>query len=333
MNKIKTVFFGTSDFGIPVLNFLIENDKIDLVGVVTQPDRPAGRKQELKSSAVKQFLMLEEKSSPIPTFLKEGMANKVSQFHQIRIEQPEKISKEHEIITRILKPDLIIVASYGQLIPNVILDFPRYKCLNIHASILPHLRGAVPIPMTILEGLKETGVTLQVMAERMDEGDIIAIEKFPVSDDETGESLKNKASFAAVDLLRKNLFKWVNGEIEATPQDHSLATYCYIADLKKEKAEIKFGTPVSLAERMVRAFIPWPVAWFIIPNGKYKGKRVKVFSAELVKSEESENNEMALELNDNNLVLKLKDGDLILKELQLEGKTRGRAEQYFWLVQ
>src|SRR5688572_22105459 len=149
---IKALFIGTSDFAVPILEKLITSKKVDLAGVVTQPDRPVGRKQILTPPDVKKYLI--ENSIDVPVF------------------QPEKLGLDAEEILNKTKPELIIVASYGQFIPKIMLNYPKYKCLNIHASLLPDLRGAVPMPMAILKGYEKTGVTLQVMVEGMDEGDI-----------------------------------------------------------------------------------------------------------------------------------------------------------------
>lgn len=309
MNKHRLVFFGTSEFAVPILESIVHSDKFELVGVVTQPDKPVGRKQILTPPAVKKFLQ----------------DNKI----ETTILQPEKLRKDAQSVLA-LNPDIILTASYGQIVPKEILEFPKYKALNVHVSILPHLRGAVPIPMAILEGLEETGVTIQIMSEEVDEGDILHIEKFPIDPKETSESLFDKSSAKSALIIEKVLLDWIEGKVEPVEQDHSKATYCKMSDIEKEKAEITFKTPVQIAERMVRAFYPWPNAWIRIPNGPHSGKRFKIYSAKISSTETADFFEIYTK--DKKIFLSLAEGVLELEDVQMEGKSRGLAANYLWLV-
>jgi len=322
MNKIKTIFIGTSEFAVPILEKLVEIDFIDVVCVITQPDRPVGRKQKMQSSPVK----LKVKSYKL----------------KVGLEQPESIRKVADELLEKYKPELIIVASYGQIIPKKILNYPKYGALNVHGSLLPDLRGAVPIQMAVLNGYEQTGVTLQKMVFKMDAGGIITNYELRIKNEDTYESLSERLSRLAAENLEGDLKKWISGEIEALPQDETLATYCYITDTKKEKAEIKENTGVELAERMTRAFYPWPVAWFKVKSGKYEGKRVKVFNAIVRKSAAIDSNQKAeireqkagqLLADSGKLYLYLKDGMLELKEIQLEGKDKRKGSEYLWLTE
>lgn len=320
--KISTLFIGTSEFAIPILKRLFELEYLNVTGIVTQPDKPAGRKQELKAPPIKQWALDNHKWFDTMNF------------------QPEKLGKDSLQILDKVKPELIIVASYGQFVPKSMLDYPKYKCLNIHVSLLPDLRGAVPMPMAILNGYKETGVTLQVMGEGMDEGNIIATKSFAIGNQETTETLTTKASRYAVELIDKVLEKWVKDEISPTPQNNEKATYCYQKDISKEAAEIDWKLPATKIDQMVRAFYPWPIAWFELSefnkiNQSLCGKRVKVYSVKVYPLNIIENSNTKIgELFKHNksLFVKCGDGFIELEDLQLEGKNRMNGKEYLYLI-
>jgi methionyl-tRNA formyltransferase len=310
MDKVKTLFIGTGEFAIPILNELHTNPNFDLVGAVTQPDKPVGREQVLTPGPVKQHI---------------DSAN-----IEVPVIQPTKINERVDEIISKFSPELIIVASYGQIISKKLLDYPKHGSLNFHGSLLPKLRGAVPIQCSILLGFKETGVTLQLMSEEMDMGAIVSQEKINISDDDTYETLSKKLSKIASEIVKNDLVKWVKGEIVQREQDHSLATYCYQADTSKDKAEINAAMSVEMADRMVRAFYPWPVAWILLKEGRNKGKRLKIFSAKVMEGLMSD---AQLSVKEGKLVLSLSDGALELIEVQLEGKERRNASEYLWLLE
>ncbi len=315
MNKVNTIFIGTGEFAIPILQKLLSLESIKLDAVVTQPDKPAGRKQELTAGPIKNYL------------------NKNNTLG-IDIIQPEKIRLVSQEILDKYKPELIIVAAYGQIIPKDILEYPKYKCLNIHGSLLPELRGAVPVPMAILQNLKETGVTIQRMVFEMDEGPIIASAKYQIQDDETTESLMKALSEIGADLLQETLDSWIDGRLSEVPQDSTRATYCYKDDISKSKAKITFSTEIDLAERMVRAFFPWPIAWLKMSDGKM----LKIFKSKKVLHQENpivlQNQEAIKVIKDGKrLILSLDNGALELLEVQLEGKKRDSAKNYLYLAE
>lgn len=318
MEKIKTIFIGTSHFGIPTLEYILNSENFELLCAITQPDRPTGRRQELTFSPVKKFLL--EKNFT-------------------KIEQPEKIKDVASKILEKYKPELVVVASYGQIIPDQILDFPKYRCLNIHGSILPKLRGAVPVHMAILQGFKTTGVTIQRMVKEMDAGPIIAVKEINFLEDDTTETLMQKLSILGRNLFSETILGWVQGEIIEAEQNQNAATYCFKSDIEKEKAEIKFETNVDLAERMVRAFYPWPVAWVRLLNGKV----LKIFKSKIsensktlasIQSPKSTNGlGLSLRKEGKELILDLKNGSLVLEEVQLEGKRRDSGLNYLYLTE
>lgn len=313
MNKYKVLFVGTSEFAVPSLKALLEQDYINIVGIVTQPDKPQGRHQsKLVSPPVKEFISTRDIN--IPVF------------------QPEKLKKAASNIFRDTSPDVIIVASYGQMIPEILLEAPKYGALNIHASLLSDLRGAVPVEMAILKGYDETGVTIQKMVTALDAGPILAQESIRIEIHNTAETLEKKLAKLGAQLLVEVLPKWVKGDIQLKKQDDKNATYCYQQDVSKDKAEIKFDTPSIKAERMIRAFYPWPVAWLQV---KVQGKvqRLKVFKAKLVDCKPSKLRQLAVYRQDNNLLLGLADGTLLLQDIQLEGKRRMSAKDYLFIAE
>ncbi len=319
MEKVKTLFIGTSGFAIPILEALAKADFIDLTGVVTQPDKPVGRKQELDAPPVKKyFLELQEN----------GLINK-----NIPLFQPEKIRLEDMKILSETQPDLIIVASYGQILPPSIIDYPKYKSLNIHSSILPDLRGAVPMPMAILKGYKKTGVSIPVMTRELDNGDVVAVEEIELSNSETTETLTEKLAEVGAKKLIEILPGWIKGEIKAVPQDESKATYCYTKDISKEKAEIDFNKTAEEIDRMVRAFKPWPIAWFYKEvNGKKL--RLKVYDC-IVHDDGMWASKKPGEIfaHEKKLFAKSSKGVVELVTIQLEGKKAASGSNYLYLGQ
>ncbi|MBL8015183.1 MAG: methionyl-tRNA formyltransferase [Candidatus Doudnabacteria bacterium] len=310
--KIKTLFIGTGEFAVPVLKSLVGLELVDLVGVVTQPDKPAGRKQELTPGPLKKALQ------------------EIPDLGNVQLFQPEKLREAADDIMSQTSPELIVVAAYGQMIPNSMLNTPKHKCLNLHGSLLPQLRGAVPVQMAILQGLSETGVTIQQMVKELDAGPILTTVDCEISPSETAESLMKKLADLGAALLVETLPRWVAGEIQPQEQDHSQATFCYQADIAKEKAEIRFETPLEQVERMVRAFYPWPVAWAKLDA--QEGKALKIFKARIEQELKFKSNELEIRRDGKRLFLTLQNGVLELLEVQLEGKQRLGALDYLWLV-
>lgn len=260
------IFFGTSEFGAIVLQKLIQSGMGPLL-VVTAPDKPAGRKQNLTPPPVK---LLAEKYST-------------------QVFQPEKIQNSKFKIQN-SKPDLIVLAAYGQIIPKEILEIPTYGALNVHPSLLPKYRGASPIQAAILNGEEKTGVTIMLMDEELDHGPILATRKFSNKIKKiTYQELHDELANVGADLLIETIPKWVSGEIKSQEQDHTKATYT--KRITKEDGRIDWSKPAVYIERQVRAFSPWPGAFTF-----WKGKRVKILKAHV------------------------EQGKLIIDELQLEGK-------------
>lgn len=304
MKKTKTLFIGTSEFAVPILEKLSRLENIDIAGIVTQPDRPAGRHQsELVPPTVKAFA--------------------ISKKLKAEIFQPEKLKTEAKNILEKTKPELVITASYAQMIPKIMLDYPKLKALNVHASLLPELRGAVPVPMAILQGEKKTGVTIQIMAEKLDEGPIIDQKEIRIDPEETAGTLTDKLSKLAADQLENILPKWIGGKIKPKKQDNSKATYCFQKDISKEKAML-LGTDSAIEiDRKVRAFNPWPIAWAYLREASagFAGKRIKIFKVKILNKTHLSKKNLKFFRHNKSLILRADTGWLEVLECQVEGKN------------
>ncbi len=297
VKDVKVIFMGTPDFSVPILKELII--KTNVIAVVTQPDAIVGRKNELVFSSVK----------------KEAVNNNIKVF------QPTKIRKEFTDIIA-LKPDMIITCAYGQIIPKEILDCPKYGCINVHASYLPYLRGGAPIHHAIIDGYKETGVTIMYMNEKMDEGDIISQEKIAILDSDTAASLHDKLSIIGRDLLIETLPTIINGTNARIPQDHSRATYGY--NIKREEEKIDFNRTSRDIFNQVRGLNSWPGSYALLND-----KILKIWEVELTDFQfPSKENGAITKLYKTGIGVKVADGEIILKVIQPEGKGKMKAIDY-----
>ncbi len=289
LKNIKIIFMGTPNFSVPILSGLIDNYKV--IVVVTQPDKKVGRQQILSQSPIKQI----------------ALKNK------IEILQPGKLKENQEFFNKIkeLKPDLIVVAAYGFILPKQILDIPQYGVINVHASLLPKYRGASPIQAAILNGEETTGVTIMLVNEKMDQGDILSQAKADIGKDETFLILHDKLSILGAHLLINTLPQYLNGEIEPKKQDDTKATYCPI--ISKADGKIDWLKSADEIERQVRAFNPWPGTWTFWNNKKLKIHKVSKLKTEPAKAGK------VFEI-DNGLAVACGQNSLKIEELQLEGK-------------
>lgn len=239
----RIVFMGTPDFAVPSLEGLLA-DGYDVVGVVSQPDRPKGRKRVLAPTPVKAA----------------ALAHGIPVFQPERLRRPEAVEE-----VAALRPDLIVTAAYGQILPKAVLELPRYGCINVHGSLLPRYRGGAPIQHAILNGERTTGVTIMYMAEGLDTGDMISRVEVPIGDDDTAGSLFDKLSAEGSALLRKTLPELLAGRITAVPQNHEDATYA--PNIGREDERIDWSRPALAIFNQVRGLNPWPVA-FTLWNGE-----------------------------------------------------------------
>ena len=307
INKHRIIFMGTTELAADILDRLIQSEiyKPDLV--ITQPDKPTGRKQILTSPPVKQRIMNHESR------IKGG----------IKIFQPDKL-KDAGVIAKIKeeKPDIIIVAAYGKIIPQEILDIPPFGILNVHGSLLPLLRGASPVQTAILEGHKETGPTIMVVDEELDHGPILAQKAFPIALDETAITLMRKMAEVGADLLLEVLSLWFAGKIQPKEQNDSKATLTKI--FQKEDGEIKPDMDAEYIERMIRAFNPWPGAYMNyesqIKNHESKKKILKILKARISECGNKLPPMSFFLTSDKKLALNTAKDCLILETVQPEGK-------------
>jgi methionyl-tRNA formyltransferase len=260
MTTVDVVFMGSEDFSLPILHSLATDGpdcRSTVVGVVTQPDRPAGRGRKLASNPVKAFACT----------------------HGIPVLQPERLRDTASVAAVLeLKPELIVVASYGQIIPRIVLDAPRHGSLNLHPSLLPRYRGASPITGPILAGDRETGTTLMLMRPKMDAGPIIAQEITAIGPDETAGELEARLAQFSAALLTSHLQPWLRGEIQPEEQDEEAATYT--TRLEKADGVIDWEQSAEIIARRVRALNPWPIA-----HTFWDGRMIRILRAHVTAGE------------------------------------------------
>ena len=305
-NKIKIIFIGTPEFEAIVLEKLIKSGHKPFL-VITASDKPVGRKQILTPPPVKV----------------------IAEKYSIPVAQPEKIlNHKSEILN--LKPDLIIVAAYSQILPKEILDIPKHGCLNVHPSLLPKYRGASPIQYVILNGDKKTGVTIILMDEKMDHGNILTNSKFKIQNSKiTYPELHDKLAELGSELLIETIPKRIKGEIKPRPQDESKATYTKI--LNKGDGRIDWKKSAKEIERQIRAFDPWPGTFCEFRISNLKSRMLKILKADVLKQTKigpkGLSGKTFLASNDKIAVQTGKDY-LIIEELQPEGKRKMTSEEF-----
>lgn len=300
---LRIIFFGTPDFAATSLERLIQS-KYKPILVVTQPDMPVGRKQILTPPSVKSYVAKHE-------------------TWNIKVLQPEKLDSSFKFQVSSFKPDLFVVAAYGKIIPKSILDIPKYGTLNVHPSLLPRWRGPSPIQYSILVGDKKTGVTIMLMDEEVDHGDIVSSIEYLVSSTETAEVVSSRLADIGANLLIKTIPKWVAGEIESQEQDHSQATYSKI--LTKKDGHIDWNKSAKEIERQIRAFTPWPGSFTF-----WEDRRIKIISGRLSKMPPSASFPPGkiFSINRHQIAVKTGRGVFLIEKLQLAGKGEMTAKQF-----
>lgn len=292
MTRYRLVYMSSSEFGIPAFNALMRQPWCEMVALITQPDRPAGRGMRV---------------SPLP--IKE-----VAQAQGVHVLQPSDLRTTEAILqVHSLAPDVIVVAAYGQWIPTEIYDMPPRRSLNIHPSLLPRHRGAAPAMSAILAGDDETGVSILFVVDEMDAGDLLGQTRIPIQPEDTTASLMEKLSALGADLIVDVLCKWLAGGIQPVPQDHSQATW--FGRIKKEKGRIDWSQPAEHIWRQVRAFNPWPSAFTF-----HLGKRLVIHQARPVTGEQPDLLPGDVVLTPQGPAVATGNGLLLLQEVQLEGK-------------
>ena len=295
--ELKIVYMGTPIFSAVVLEGLLSRYKIR--AVVTQPDRPSGRGGKYNKPPVK----------------------RVAEDRAILVVQPSKIKDDIEEILS-LEPDLIITCAYGQILPKEIIDYPRLGCINVHASLLPKLRGGAPIHRAIINGFKETGVTIMYMNEAMDEGDMIEKASIPIEDDDTASTLHDKLCILGRDLLLKTLPSILDGSNKRIKQNEDEATYGFI--IKREDEKINFSKTKKEIYDQIRGLNSYPGAYC-----KFEGKILKVW--ESYKTDNSFSHLVDGQITNvykDGIGVKVSNGEIVLTVVQPEGKNKMKATDF-----
>ncbi len=290
--KARVVFMGSPRFAVPILEALLA--KHEVVGVVTRPDRPAGRGRKLTPPPVKEVAL----AGGVPLL------------------QPRKLRGNEEALSwlRERNPDVIVVAAYGLILPPAVLKLPPHGCLNVHASLLPRHRGAAPIPAAILAGDRETGVSIILMDEGLDTGPILAQKAILIAPDDTTASLSEKLSRLGAELLLEVLPLWLEGKVTPRPQQGEPS---YAPMLKKEDGLIDWSLPAVEIERRVRAYDPWPGAYTF-----WDGRILKIWRAEVSEARPDDLPPGAVFQDSEGVKVACGRGSLRLVEIQLEGRKR-----------
>ena len=293
----RVVFMGTPDFAVNILDVLVHSD-VNVVGVISQPDRPVGRKHELKATPIKGFALK----------------------HNLTVYQPEKVSMLYETLAA-LDLDLIVTCAYGQFIPDKILQLPKKGCVNVHASLLPKYRGGAPIHTVLLNGESETGVTLMRTIKKMDAGDMIASVIVPISEDDTVGSLHDKLRVAGADLLAQWLPAILDGSAPQIPQDETQVSFA--PNITPQQEFISMQRDIRVVYNHVRGLTPWPIGYGII-----NGKKLKLIAASM-RSDDPQAAPGTVLGYDEGLLIACLYGILVVTQCQWEGKGKMSAEEFY----
>lgn len=297
----KIIFMGTPAFSVPILNGLVE-EGYEVLRVVTQPDRPVGRKKVLTPPPVKEAAL----------------------EHGIKVLQPEKISGSEEMAELMsLEADLIVTAAFGQFLPEALLEAPKLGAINVHASLLPKYRGGAPVHYSIINGDEKTGVTIMRMVKKMDAGDMLAQESLPISKTDDVGSMFDKLSLLGKEMLLTMLPSFLEGKIEEIPQNEAEVTYS--PNISREEEQVFWEKSATLIDCQVRGMRPWPVAFTA-----YQETRVKLWDVTpLLEEETTEAPGTIIKINKKNFWVASGEGTVLqINELQPAGKGRLKAVEY-----
>ncbi len=294
MNKERIVFMGTPDFSVPILEGLIEN--YNVVGVVTQPDKEVGRKKELTFSPIKKLAL----DKNIPIF------------------QPIKIKEDYMPILE-WNPDIIITCAYGQIIPKALLDYPRLGCINVHASLLPKLRGGAPIHHAIIDGYSKTGVTIMYMDVKMDNGNIISQKETTITDEDTLESLHDRLSLMGKDLLLETLPSIIEGTNNSIPQEESEVTFGY--NIQREEELVNFNRTTKEVFNHIRGLNPHPGAYALLDDSP-----IKLYGVH--KGTNKSTPGKIISITKEGMEIATSDGSVIVTEVQFPGKKKMAVKDF-----
>jgi methionyl-tRNA formyltransferase len=299
---MRILFIGTGDIGLPAFNWLLDSGH-EIAGVVTQPDKPAGRKMELRPSPIKQL----------------ALQRGVAVFQPVKMRAPDAVARIREFAA-----DLIVVMAYGQIIPNSVIEAPPIACINLHASILPRHRGAAPVQAAILSGDTESGITVMYVDQGLDTGDILLIHRIPIHRHETGGSLHDRLAEATPPALAEAVALLAAGKAPRIPQDNSLATYA--KKLDHEAGHIRWDLSSGEISRLVRAMNPWPGAFTEFPD-RDGLRKLKVFAV-AENPRRSGGPGRVLKAGKRGILVGCGSGSVLLVDIQLEGKRRMPARDF-----
>ena len=295
---MRVVFIGTGDIGLPSFRWLLDAAGIEVIALITQPDKPVGRHQELQAPTIKRL----------------AIERGIRVLQPLRMRAPDSIAE-----VRVLGAELIVVMAYGQILPKGVLDAAKLACLNLHASLLPRWRGAAPIQAAIEAGDERTGITVMFMDEGLDTGDILLMRETAIAPDETGGTLHDRLADIAPLALADAVALLREGRAPRTPQPTEGVTH--IGKLTREHGRIDFSAGREMVARKVRAMNPWPAAATTI-----SGKRLKIFSATPVAEPVAAPG--VLRATDDGLLIGTGDGAVLVTDLQLDGKKRMTAREF-----
>lgn len=296
---MNIVFMGTPEFSVPSLKRLIE--KFDVKAVFTQPDKPKGRGKKMSLSPVKE----------------------VALEHNIPVYQPQKIKNDHEIIEKLIEinPDFIIVVAFGQILSKDILDIPKYACINLHASLLPKLRGAAPINWAIINGEAESGNTTMLMDVGLDTGDMLLKDKINITDEMTAGDLHDMLMVRGADLLVETINKYAKGEI--TPEKQKDEDFNYAPMLTKQSGKINWDNSSKDIANLVKGLNPYPLAYT-----NYGEKVMKIHKVKALDKVYDKPTGEIINVDEDGILITCKDGSILVKEIQFPGKKAMEVKDY-----
>ena len=294
------MFMGTPDFSVPILR-MIHEEGYEVLAVVTQPDRPVGRKKVLTPPPVK------------AEALRLGLP----------VIQPEKLRNSPELQEILaLNPDIVVTAAFGQILPKDLLDAPRFGCINVHASLLPKYRGGAPIHQSIIDGEEKTGVTIMYMAEKLDAGDIITQSEIAILDEDNTGTMFEKLSVVGRDLLKETLPLIIEGKNERIPQDETKVTFAH--NISREQERVNWTNSARTVFNQVRGLTPWPTAYTT-----FQGENVKLWFVKEGDATTSQAPGQVVKINKDSFEVATGDGkSVVILELQPAGKKRMTAQDY-----
>lgn len=298
---MKILFMGTPDFAAPCLEAIIKDENCEVVGVVSQPDKPKGRGHKLRPTPVK----LKAMEYDIPVFQPATLKNN---------------SFENEL--KELDPDVIVVVAYGQILPEYVLNYPKYGCVNVHGSLLPKYRGAAPIQRCVIDGEKKTGVTTMYMAKSLDTGDMILKSETEIGEYETAGELHDRLSLMGAELIVKTLAQIKDGDAPREKQEDSLA--CYAEMMSKETGHIDWTKSSDEIVRLILGTNPWPVAYTT-----YKLETMKIYMAKRGEAASDGKPGEIIAVNKKNIAVACGDGmSILIEEIQFKGGKRMNVANY-----